>query len=300
MTLAGCVGESAGPATGSTSPTGTKDAGSDLGSIRGTVTNEELVPLEGALIRVDALSRSETTGPDGVFKLEGLPPGPHRLVVHAIGHQSIASNVEVLASEVTNVQLVLETLEVVEPYTELFLLAGYTECVASLVYFTFYTSLPICTQQKHVLRVDVNQTWRYAVIELTWAGQTSMHFISDTDTNCGFGNQSTNSCFYWKIGRSPMRLDAKPNDPDTKYVQWKMLYPEAFQWVLTGLDAGFLQQEINGAPTCDLGYQLAGGYNADCGGVGIGYPGYRFDLYASVFHHEIPADPAGYSAKPDS
>lgn len=123
-----------------------------------------------------------------------------------------------------------------------------------------------------------------------------MHLISDDDTNCGFGNSSTNSCFFWRIGRSPLRLDAKPMDP--AYVQWKMLCPEFFTWSLRGLDAGFLQQEINDAPTCALSYQTVVGYTAPCGGLGIGYPGYRFDLYASIFLHEAPSDPAAYSAVP--
>ncbi|HEX9816836.1 MAG TPA: carboxypeptidase-like regulatory domain-containing protein, partial [Candidatus Thermoplasmatota archaeon] len=293
--FSGCVDSGAGPASEttalSTMPT------SDTGTIKGVVTTEDLAPLPAARITLITFPLVATSGEDGSFMMEEVPPGEHKLLVEALGYQSIVGNVAVAAGEITDARYALVELAIIVPYTELVILVGFTECVVSLVYFTYYASLPICSQQKINLKIPVADSWRYGVLEQAWEGQTSMHLISDDNTNCGFGNESTDSCFYWRTGRSPLRLDAKPLDP--AYVQWKMLYPEFFTWSVAGVDAGFLQQEIDGAPTCDLSQQTVVGYTADCAGVGVGYPGYRFDLYTSIFHHEAPSDPATYSAIPD-
>lgn len=296
--LAGCV-EAGKEATISPSQSLPTDSASDTGAIAGIVTNDELTPIPDARVSVPSLNRSVRTVVDGTFLLEAVPPGEHKLVIEAIGHNSLGGTVSVIVGETASVKYALVPQEIEIPYTELHILTGFTVCVASLIYFTYTVDVAGCEGQKQTLEVPVQDSWRYGVLEMAWQGQTSMHFISDTNNNCGYGNESTESCFYWKIGRSPMRMDAKPNDP--AYVQWKMLYPsEGFGWVTAGLDAGFLQQEIDGAPTCDLSYQVYGGYSADCGGVGAGYPGYRFDLYASVFHYEVPEDPASYSGQPPS
>lgn len=269
----------------------------DTGAIRGLVTSTELQPIVGARITILETGVSTNTSADGSFFFSSLAPATHQLVFEALGYVSVARKVDVLAGEVAEVRVALEVLPIVEPYVELLIFRGFAICDVNAVLIIYSPGpIPGCTQMKSVFRVSVKDTWRYAIVEAAWKTQDSLHLTSDTDSTCLFGTSSSNPCYNWTTGRSPLRLDARPN------TTWALAppsfrYPEgAFTWVVNGFGAGLLQREIAETAACRA-FRPNG---PPCGGVGFNAFGFAFDVYVSIFHLEPPDNPSVYSARPDS
>ncbi len=87
----------------------------ELGAIRGTVRDRDLAaPLAGVRVVVVGLPLGTTTGVDGTFLLERVPPGRHMLSLSCDGYErDVVSDVVVLAGQLTDVQADL-TPEIVE------------------------------------------------------------------------------------------------------------------------------------------------------------------------------------------
>lgn len=121
--VAGCSGSDAGDAAGL--PTGPVDPAGDVGTIRGLVQDDELNPLANATVAVAELADTKTTtGPDGEFVLEQVPPGTYRLFVQKLGFESAAKSVSVSAGDETRLDITLDPLPVEEPHHETFQQAG--------------------------------------------------------------------------------------------------------------------------------------------------------------------------------
>ena len=68
------------------------------GGIRGTVVDEGGgAPLAGAVVTIEGLDRSATTGSDGAFSFDDVPPGDHQLTVRRQGFATLTSRVAVTA-----------------------------------------------------------------------------------------------------------------------------------------------------------------------------------------------------------
>lgn len=76
----------------------TSDASITLYDVRGRVVSSAGGPLEGALIAVAGLDTVLATGPNGAFRLRGLPTGTLRLRLRAIGHAPLGVDI-VLAGD---------------------------------------------------------------------------------------------------------------------------------------------------------------------------------------------------------
>jgi iron complex outermembrane recepter protein len=75
-----------------------------LGALHGTVVAAPAdAPLPLALALIPAVHREERTGPDGIFRLEQLPPGSHTVVVRAVGYRPQTITVAIRPGERTEV-----------------------------------------------------------------------------------------------------------------------------------------------------------------------------------------------------
>ncbi len=92
------------------------------GKVRGTVTDSEGAPLEGALVRVSSDNlqgiRSATTDKSGLYWLPGLPPGHYSLNVEFDGFQSyVINNLRVLIGVSLDLNVTLSAASVEESVT---------------------------------------------------------------------------------------------------------------------------------------------------------------------------------------
>lgn len=125
LVLAGCSS-----ARDSTSQPPSTSPDSDLlGSIVGTVVDDELNPIPDAQVAV-ASSVVESTRTDamGRFTFLGLPPGPDTLYVAAIGYEAAARKVDVLAGQANELTIGLSQVGTDEPFSILETHHGFIAC----------------------------------------------------------------------------------------------------------------------------------------------------------------------------
>lgn len=89
-----------------------------VGSVQGTVRAEGAgVPLEAAVVTLVEVGLSVTTGPDGIFAIDDVPPGEYRLTVTRRGFAPITSSVTVVGAEPVRVEVSLPAAEFEEQVT---------------------------------------------------------------------------------------------------------------------------------------------------------------------------------------
>ncbi|HLE47162.1 MAG TPA: carboxypeptidase-like regulatory domain-containing protein [Candidatus Thermoplasmatota archaeon] len=296
--LAGCAG---GSGSGLASPDPDSQAYGDAeegATLFGTVLTTELSPIVGALVSLDG-TLTATTDEAGAFEFRNVPPGDHKVFVHALGFTSVARSVILVIGEPAQIQFALEPLPVQEAYTELVILRGFSVCDISLVvWITFFEPCALGTPKRNV-QVMFAESWRYGVIELEWNALESFVLYTSADGNCNPSNQ----CWGAAGGRSPLRVEAAPADEDIakKYAPFTSTYkpyPEGkFRLQSNILYLGALQKELDGAAHDPC--VTAIGFRFGCPGVGVSAAGIPFNNYVSVFHWERPSDPSRYSGMPD-
>lgn len=130
LILAGCAGSGATTDTDNTSALAV-DPGGETGAIDGTVVDDGVNPIPGALVAVTTTAGDlqATTDVAGRFVLNNVPPGKQTLFAAALGYDSVAKVVQVVGGEVTSISLSLSPIPIVEPYVETFgPFDGYFEC----------------------------------------------------------------------------------------------------------------------------------------------------------------------------
>lgn len=80
------------------------------GGIAGRVLGFDMAPLAGARLRLRIADKEQaaTTGPDGSFAFDALPPGSGELEIEADGHVAKRSPVSVKSAEVARLELTLD------------------------------------------------------------------------------------------------------------------------------------------------------------------------------------------------
>lgn len=129
--LSGCSGGDSGDVTGE--DPARPQVADDLGAVQGRVTDDEGLPVAGAVVAIVQLDVQTSSGAGGAFVLNNLEPGRHTLFVNRLGFEAAGKLVDVVPGEVTTVDVVLSAIVVSEPYVENFgPFQGYFECKAGM------------------------------------------------------------------------------------------------------------------------------------------------------------------------
>jgi len=77
---------------------GTTDAATLEGYVRARESGE---PLPSAALRLPGMSLQAESGPDGAFRFQDLPPGPHRLEVRLVGYRPSEQTISIADADTT-------------------------------------------------------------------------------------------------------------------------------------------------------------------------------------------------------
>ena len=83
-------------------------AASAQGTLQGTVRAETEAALAGALISLPALGLEGTAGPDGSFRITGIPAGTHSVHVSLIGYRAVTAEILFAAGQTAEFDFQLE------------------------------------------------------------------------------------------------------------------------------------------------------------------------------------------------
>lgn len=125
LLMAGCSGSSTEEIIGRPGAASFNDS---RGAIHGTVTDESLLPIPGALVAIEGRDDVATTEDDGSFSFSLLEPGVYRLSASAEGYGESAASAEVIAGYAASVSLRLTALASTEPYMTTTLGTGRLGC----------------------------------------------------------------------------------------------------------------------------------------------------------------------------
>lgn len=213
--LSGCLG---GDDVGSASSIqGSFDEAS--GAIDGIVTDEQLLPIDGALIVLDA-KRNATSDAAGSFAFRYLQPGAYSLTATKPGFANSTQTVEIRAGESSRVVFTLIAAPSLEAYHETFVQKGLLGCSATVedtfIYYINCEAIYIAGQHsldRHILifrfgRLDANVSGFWA--ETAWT--PNQLFARTLWVNWGISSGSVPSQnlyivypFYDDWGKSPHR-----------------------------------------------------------------------------------------------
>src|SRR5688572_23621031 len=87
---------------------GQQSEGAIMGRVMARNDTVALTPADRAAIGIVGSARGTTTGPDGLFLVDRVPPGPHTLRVRLLGYRPVERAVLVLAGDTVRLEVVLE------------------------------------------------------------------------------------------------------------------------------------------------------------------------------------------------
>lgn len=296
--LAGCI-------TGDTDTTSQSDFGlsDDRGRLVGRVIDSELRPVAGANITFEGVDDLRAvTGASGGFNVS-LPPGTYELLIEAPGFFRDRQDVTIRAGDVSELHVTLQELPSQVPYLSVYPLAGYSVCDISLfLWVTTYDGVtgqdcPLGDPVRTAIQ-EIAESWRYAVVEMTWETADSFALYVADDQNC----LTSDPCYAIIFaGSSPARVDLAPNDPELA-AQWASdgeAQPPEGAWEMWAnvIYIGMYQDQWGGLTSDPICRGLLN-YSPGCPSWGVS-TGIPFTTYVSVFNWERPADPNAYTALPD-
>lgn len=293
--LAGCLGDGDAGAAGEQ-----EDAGDPFdettGAIEGAVLTPELFPVQDAVVGIPSLEIQTHTDAAGKFLLDHVEPGEHRVVVQAIGYESFARSVEVVAGQIVRAQFTIAVLPIAEPYHDVFPFSGYQSCqwyiggtlsTCTLPYAQAYGAAhqngvnlsqyglpedPLPSRDKYNFTMTENHTG--VISELIWEPASAAASHEILIIACGWwdpvwdecvppGETTTGVRYFTKVGTSPIQI------------HWTHPEPDDLPWVMS-------RANVNG--------NFSEGKPA---GVALDQ---RIDMYNTVFYGADPPDQ--YTAGP--
>jgi hypothetical protein len=171
MALAGCAGgadEAGAPAEAEPTPT------AETGSIRGTVTNSELLGIPGVAVAILDLELEGVTDSDGVFVFNDLEPGTYKVFAQKLGYESAAVSVPVVAGEVVDKAIELVEIVTTEPYHEIVEEVGYISCgVGTSVVTVWVNCAEVTGNHRTTIVFSVNSGLSASMSETVWESTTA-------------------------------------------------------------------------------------------------------------------------------
>lgn len=171
--LAGCAGKGskeADLAKHAPEPT----ASGDVGSIAGSVWNEEDQPIVGAEVGLRETAETVRTDDFGNFTFNELPPAVYTVDVSRLGYGPYATVVTVVAGEILPLPIVLQEVEIPQevqwrtiPYE------GYIQCSYNPYYFVNTCPFLGENDDNFVFELDPTRPLFRLLLELVWTPSTS-------------------------------------------------------------------------------------------------------------------------------
>lgn len=152
--LAGCLG--GGDTTGTGDDPSEPVVTEETGAIRGVVTDEEGLPVEGAAVAAQLEGQTvkeTTTDESGEYVLGNLDPGTYRVFVQALGHDAAGRDANVVAGEETTLDFTLGAVAVQEAHQTTYTQVGHIQCstraypgvpLAGFIDPGWYTGVAVC------------------------------------------------------------------------------------------------------------------------------------------------------------
>lgn len=171
--LAGCLGGDGGSDEG-LDVKERAEVTEDSGGIEGVVTNPAVEPIEGAAVTIEETGEESTTASDGSFAFSEVPPGTYTLQVEAEGFLDAERQVDVAASEVTTIDVVLTEQPDTIPYMQQFESQGFMECSVGASAVVVVASYNVCEEGGNTTNTNTEFThqiepdpWQ-VVTEVDW------------------------------------------------------------------------------------------------------------------------------------
>lgn len=272
-------------------------------AFRGRVLTADLFPIADAEIIVDGSHRTWSDA-SGDFAVRGLDSGTHELLVEAAGYTSLAQTF-VWDPDGSSPPLTIRLEEAMTnaAYVTVLMFRGYDICSLSAGIFSLPQPCPF-GERSSAFPIEVGNAWAYGVFEMRWATSESFLFSSTHGPTLCNRNEP---CWGVVVGRSPLRLEAAPDDADiaARYAfDGQKRYPtDAFRMYVDSTNVGLLREELNNTAYAQCGAAFSGvGAPPRLGcPFGVGFSlGTTFEYFASYFYQERPEHPEAYSAMPDA
>lgn len=291
--LAGCSDAPKGDAEALDVPDLGLEATSTTGIVRGVVVDEAIRPIAGAAIglRGGDVQRNATTGDDGFFGFDGLPPGTYFLSAAKPGFAATQGSTEVVAGDseppVVKLQLVADATTL--PYTVAHKWEGFMQCGLSVIALCGVgTGLPAVgnvTQDRFATTVLVEGVPLFIQSETVWDTTTAASdqlwlWHSNGDKQSGAFN-GTRDSYAWRQGPSPLIMTSNATEVEaseygTHNDLWLRMFTGSVEGTRNPLDP----------ENC---YPGGVGPDVFCGGVGFSL-NQAFTVYTTQFFGYVPPE----------
>lgn len=311
----------------------------DTGGIEGYVTDDELVPLAGAIVGIvqsDVITRefSATTDEYGAFSLNHVPPGVHAVQASFLGYRPVAKYVGVYAGSPSHTALALERIPANEAFGETIIMKASASNVMwrlspECLYFgeTLPPDNPARTQAKTCggLRLgcspDICEThffeeflpetrWKTIVAQLAWtaqSGATGRGFTFDVNapniTRGDGGSIDQSDPYTWQTSSAASPITIRVDNPTT--LQERGIKESDYYSYPEG--RGCSAPDYETAGNCDWFFRIFGGrcdvsstVVNDCRTAPVDF-GLGYDQPFTVYFSYFYVEPAeqNFSALPD-
>jgi hypothetical protein len=213
MALSGC---SKGSAKTTDDPSGTNviqatDAPLGSGSIEGVVTDDTLLPIQGAMVGILEVEGVAVTGADGAFAFRGLAPGAYVVQVNRLGFDAVSTKVDVVAEEVAPVQVILTPIVIQDTFVDVIQINLYMGCGGGLLVTSFtggcaWTSTNVAGDHNvtgEVLSVVGELIWQQTAV---LSSQEMTLTVGHNETRDAAGFTGFDHAYGSATGPSPVRV----------------------------------------------------------------------------------------------
>jgi hypothetical protein len=224
VVLAGCTADAPAESSGQDGPPDVApppEFTDDTGALTGQVRDDEGLPVSGADVALGPGDRTARTDAAGGFTFSLLEPGTYELYVAKLGFVSVAKGATVTAGSAATIDVVLEAIPVVEPYSLTWQQAGRLGCAVQVdpvnglsacglaAIVTLLTGQDTSNIDDFALFWDIPEptgAWETGIFEMQWESTQTLgrglQMIWEVNTCSG----DPDLTFGIVVGESPLRL----------------------------------------------------------------------------------------------